>query len=220
MGLIPGINVPSSITGTGTVARSSVLSGHIFNAGLEKPEVLEALLIKFPNYYLLDLSEKIGGVSGTIFSDVYSWIKQDRTRKSATVTNVANGTSATATLTLDITANGSTDLGYFLVGDEFRVADFSTNGRVTAVGNSGGFQTIDVVTYDGSNWSTSKVAANNKIGHRGIDPFHEEEINYAKQDINNVFKFAQNYGYRTTDKASDLVLFTNKKVKRAKLLVL
>jgi hypothetical protein len=46
MGLIPGTNVPSSISGTGTQGRSQVLSGHIFNAGLEKPEILEALIIK------------------------------------------------------------------------------------------------------------------------------------------------------------------------------
>lgn len=168
MGLIPSINVPSSITGTGTLARNQqVLASHIFNAGLEKPEILEALLIKFPNFYLTDLTDKIAGVSQTIFSDTYSWILMDRTRKSGTITAISNGTTATATLTLDITADGVNDLGYFIVGDTFRVADTGMNGIVTAVGNSGGFQTIQVQRYDGANWATATINTNNKIGHIG-----------------------------------------------------
>lgn len=166
MALIPGTNVPSTITGTGTQARDGqILSGHIYNAGLEKPEILESLIIKFPQYYLADITEKIAGVSGTIFSDVHTWQIMDRTRQGATVTAVADGTTATATLTLDITADGSANLGYFLVGDEFRVANTAENGRVTVVSNSGGFQTIQVVRYAGGNWSTSLVNTNHKIGH-------------------------------------------------------
>lgn len=168
MALIPGTNVPSTITGTGTQSRGTqLLSGHIFNAGLEKPEILEALIIKYPQYYLTDLMEKIAGVSENISSDTFTWQIQDRTRKSATVTAISNGTTATATLTLDITADGSTDFGYFLPGDEFRVADTQTNGRVITVSNSGGFQTMTVQRYDGAAWATSSINTTNKIGHIG-----------------------------------------------------
>lgn len=167
MAYVSGVNVPSSISGTGTQGRSSVLSGHIFNAGMEVPEVLEGLIIKFPNFYLTDLTEKIAGVSQTIQSDQVQWQIMDRTRKSATVTAVANGTTATATLTLDITADGTDDLGYFLVGDEFRVANSGENGRVTVVSAAGGFQTIQVVRYAGGNWSTALVNTAHKIGHIG-----------------------------------------------------
>ncbi len=61
MALIPGTNTPSTITGTGTLDRSNGLyAGHIFNTGLEKPDILESLIIKYPNYYLTSLTEKIG----------------------------------------------------------------------------------------------------------------------------------------------------------------
>lgn len=165
--IIPGTNVPSTISGTGTQARSQVLSGHIFNAGLEVPQILEDLIVKFPDYWFAKLLEDIPAVTEEINSDNFTWEIMERTRKGATITNVANGTTATATLTLDITADGSADLGYFLVGDEIRVANSGENGRVTAVGNAGGFQTIDVVRYAGGNWSTSLVNTNHKIGHIG-----------------------------------------------------
>lgn len=165
--IIPGTNVPTSTSGTGTIARSQVLSGHIYNAGLEVPEILEDLIVKYPDYWFAELLESIPTVTEGIDSDVVSWEIMERTRKGATVSAVANGTTATATLTLDIAADGSTDLGYFLVGDEIRVANSGENGRVTAVSAAGGFQTIDVVRYAGGNWSTSLVNTNHKIGHIG-----------------------------------------------------
>ncbi len=49
MGLIPGINTPSTITGAGTIKRDSgVFSGHLFDVGIEKPQILETLIIKYP----------------------------------------------------------------------------------------------------------------------------------------------------------------------------
>lgn len=169
MGYIPGTSGPSSLSGTGTQARDTqVLSGHIFNAGLEKPSILESLIIKFPNYYLTDLTEKIAGVSSDdLYSDVHSWQIQDRTRKGATISSLTNGTTTSATLTLDITADGVNDLGYFLVGDEFRVANSGVNGRVTATSNSGGFQTITVSRFDGAAWAVATITSTFKIGHIG-----------------------------------------------------
>ncbi len=49
MPLIPGTDVPTSVSGQGTQGRSTttgVLSGHIYNAGMEKPQILESLIIK------------------------------------------------------------------------------------------------------------------------------------------------------------------------------
>ena len=164
MALTIGGNVPSSVSGTGSTARASLLADHIFNAGLEKPEILEELIVKFPDFWFNKLLETVPDMSGTITSREYTWQILDRTRKGATISSLTGGTAATAVLTLDIAASGS-DLGYFLVGDVIRVADSGENGRVTAVGDAGGFQTISVVRSAGGNWSTGLVLANMKIGH-------------------------------------------------------
>ena len=166
MALTPGGNSPSTITGTGSTARASLVANHIFNAGLEKPEILESLIVKFPNYWFNKLLETIPDMSGSITSREYTWQILDRTRKGATISSLTGGTGATAVLTLDIAASGS-DLGYYLVGDVIRVADSGENGLVTAVGDAGGFQTISVVRSAGGNWSTSLVLVNMKIGHIG-----------------------------------------------------
>lgn len=166
MALIPGVNEPTTITGTGTVAQAQFLQNHLYNAGLEVPEILQDLIVKFPNYWFAKLLDEIAGVTEGIDSDVFTWEIMDRTRKGATITAIANGTTATATLTLDIAASGD-DLGYFIVGDEIRVANSGENGRVTVVGDAGGFQTVQVVRYGGGNWSTALVNTAHKIGHIG-----------------------------------------------------
>jgi hypothetical protein len=165
--ITPGINTPTSTSGQTTQARSQVLANHIYNAGLEVPSILKDLIVKFPNYWLSELLESIPNVSEDINSDNFTWEILDRTRKGATITAIANGTTATATLTLDITADGGDDLGYYLVGDEIRVANSGENGRVTVSSNAGGFQTIQVVRFGGGNWSTSLINTNHKIGHIG-----------------------------------------------------
>lgn len=117
---------------------------------------------------MTSLLDKIGATS-EIPNDTISWQIMDRTRRGAAVTNVANGTTATATLTLDVpfsSANGN--LGYFLVGDTIRVAQNGEIGRVVAVGSSGGtVQTIDVVRLAGGNWSLALLPATCNIGHIG-----------------------------------------------------
>lgn len=106
MALIPGTNVPSSVSGTGTQARSELLAGHLFNAGMEKPEILSDLIIKFPSYWFSKLLDEIPDVSGTIFSDTFTWQVLDRTRKSATLTYVSGTGTATIVVDTDITADG------------------------------------------------------------------------------------------------------------------
>jgi len=150
MGLIPGTNVPSSISGTGTSARASVLSGHIFGAGLEQPEILKSLIVKFPNYFFSKLLEEVPDVSSDdLESDTFSWQIMDRTRKGATLTYTSGATTAAVIVATNIAASG-TDLGYFLVGDEIRVAATGMNYRVTAVSVSGGFQNLTLARYDGA----------------------------------------------------------------------
>jgi hypothetical protein len=167
-GAVPGIQIPTTALAGGTTYNSTgTLEGHIFNVGLEKPDVLSALIIKYPEYYLTSLLDKIGATE-EIDNDTISWNIMGRTRKGATITALANGTSATATATLDtayVAADGN--LGYFLVGDTIRVAQSGEIGRVTAVGNSGAFQTIDVVKYGGGNWATSTILNGWSIGHIG-----------------------------------------------------
>jgi hypothetical protein len=160
---------PTSVSSGGTYYNSTgLLEGHIFAQGMEKPDVLSALIIKYPEFYLTSLLEKIGA-TGEIDNNTLGWSIMGRTRKSAVISSVANGTSATATLTLDTTYDSASgNLGYFLVGDTVRIAQSEEIGRVTAVGNSGGtVQTIDVVRSGGGNWSTSLVLATWSIGHVG-----------------------------------------------------
>lgn len=168
-GIIPGTNTPSSIVGAGTIKRDSgVLAGHIFNVGLEIPQILETLIIKYPQYYLLDLTEKIAGASKDLYNNTLTWNVMGRTRKSATASSVANGTTATATITTDIAFSSAQDnAGYFLVGDTLYIPNSGARARVTAVGNSGAFQTIDVVRPEGGNWSTALLTTNFKLGHVG-----------------------------------------------------
>lgn len=166
MALIPGTNVPSSVSGTGTQARSELLAGHLFNAGMEKPEILSDLIIKFPSYWFSKLLDEIPDVSGTIFSDTFTWQVLDRTRKSATLTYVSGTGTATIVVDTDITADGSADLGYFLVGDEVRNANTGVNYRVTVSTNSGGFQRLSLVKSLGGNITSAEVT-NHKVGHIG-----------------------------------------------------
>lgn len=112
------------------------------------------------------LLDKLGSEE-PVGQNVFSWSIMDRTRKSATYTALANGTTATATLTLDIAA-ASPNLGYFQVGDVIRIGKTGALGRVSAIGIAGGFQTIDVTRPDGSNWSTTPlpaVTSGDVIGH-------------------------------------------------------
>ena len=171
MALIPGTNVPTSVSGTGTQIRTNgPLEGHIFNAGLEKPDILPSLIVKFPQYYLLSLTDKIAGASGELFSNTHAWNVMDRTRKSTTLTYVSGATTSSVVVTTDI-AGTTADEGYFLVGDIIRVATGSstqaTTGtmyRVTALGSSGTYQRLTLSKIDGSTIAQADVDGL-KAGH-------------------------------------------------------
>lgn len=113
------------------------------------------------------LLDKLGAAE-PVSQDVFSWDIMDRTRQAATYTAIANGTTATATLTLNTDATVTAGIGYFQVGDVIRVSKSGALGVVSAIGVSGSVQTIDIKKADGSNWATSTlpaVTSADTIGH-------------------------------------------------------
>lgn len=150
----------------GTTARAAIFEGYVFQSGIHDIEHSKVLTYKYPQYYMTALLDKLGAAE-PVARDVFSWSIQDRTRLGATYTAIANGTTATATLTLDTVAS-SPNLGYFQPGDVIRIGKTGALGLVSAIGISGGFQTIDVTRPDGSNWSTTPlpaVTSGDVIGH-------------------------------------------------------
>jgi hypothetical protein len=169
MAHIASVNVPSSISGAGAIKRDNgLLDGHIFSAGLQKPQILESLLTKFPEYHLLDVVTKMGlSKKISLYNGVYTWNKMGRTRKGSTISAVASGTTATAVLTTDIAYTDANAAGYWIFNDSFYCPDSGARGVVTAVGDSGGFQTISVARMETGNWSTALINTGFKIGHTG-----------------------------------------------------
>jgi len=169
MSLIPGVNVASSITNTGTnSADNGIFRGHLFNTGLSKPQILETLIVKYPQYYFLDITEKLGvSKEISLYQGTYSWSKLGRTRKGSAITAISNGTTAAATITTDIAYTDANASGYWLPGDTFYNVNTGARGRVTSVSNSGGFQTLVVAKIDGTSWATSTLNSGHSIGHTG-----------------------------------------------------
>lgn len=166
-GPVPGIQIPSSQSGLTTFAANQLLEGHIFNAGFEMPDVLEALIIKYPDFYLTSLLNKIGATS-EIENSTQSWNVMGRTRRGATLTTVTNNTTAVATAVLSTAyAAASGNLGYFLVSDTVRVAQSGAIGIVLTATNSGANQQVTLGKIDGSNWTAAEIASGMTIGHIG-----------------------------------------------------
>jgi hypothetical protein len=164
---MPAYGYPSPPLVGGTTARAAIFENYVFQSGVHDPEYSKILTYKYPQYYMTTLLDKLGAAEPTAQS-VFAWPIMDRTRKGATYTALANGTTPTATLTLDIAA-ASPNLGYFQVGDVIRVGKTGALGRVSAIGISGGFQTIDITRIDtSSSWTTGllpAVTSADVIGH-------------------------------------------------------
>lgn len=152
---VPGTQYPSTLV-SGTSQRDILYQSYVFNAGLHDPEASKILTYKYPQYYMTTLLDKLGAAE-PVAQDTFSWPIMDRTRKSATYTTLANGTTATATLTTDLTI--ATVGPYFQVGDVIRISKTGALARVSAVNNGGATQTIDVVRPEGGNWSTALIPA-------------------------------------------------------------
>jgi hypothetical protein len=161
---MPAQGYPTPPLSSGTTARTNILEGYVFQSGLHDPEHSKILTYKYPQYYMTALLDKLGA-DEPVAQTVFSWSILDRTRKSATVTSLTNGTTSSATIVTTIasdTANGN--LGYFVVGDVVRF-ESGELGRVTAIGEDTGFQTITVARVVGGNWSTSLVNTSFVFGH-------------------------------------------------------
>jgi hypothetical protein len=161
---MPANGYPTPPLVGGTTSRATILEAYVFQSGIYAPEHSKILTYKYPQYYMTALLDKLNS-DEPVAQTVFSWSIQDRTRKSATVTSLTNGTTATTTIVTTIAsdvANGN--LGYFIVGDVVRF-ESGELGRVTAIGESSLFQTIDVVRVVGGNWSTSLVNTNFVFGH-------------------------------------------------------
>lgn len=162
---IPGISTPTSaFTGPYDAVRNPILTGYLFNAQLNKPEVSDIVTEKFADKYKMTTLLNRLGAYKPVADKAYSWFVQDRQRASATVSSgVAGLPTASLVLTLDTVAAGA-NLGYFIVGDLVRT-ESGVILKVTAVGDAGGFQTITVVKNDGSNITSGDIANAEKIGH-------------------------------------------------------
>lgn len=161
---MPAQGYPTPPLVGGTTARATILEGYVFQSGIHDPEHSKLLTYKYPQYYMTALLDKLGA-SEPVAQSVFSWSIMDRTRKSATVSSISNGTTATATVVTDVAsdvANGNK--GYFVIGDVIRT-EAGELGRVTAIGESSLFQTIDVVRVLGGNWSTALINTSFKLGH-------------------------------------------------------
>lgn len=166
---MPAQGYPTPPLVGGNSARAAIFEGYVFQSGIHSPEHSKIMTYKYPQYYMTTLLDKIGA-DEPVAQDVFSWSIMDRTRQSCNYTAIANGTTATATLTTDIGGGtlASPNLGYFQPGDVIRVAKTGALGLVSAIGISGGYQTIDIVRPDGSNWSTTPlpaVTSADGIGH-------------------------------------------------------
>lgn len=154
---------PTGALVAGTTSRNPILQDYVFNAGMIQPEHSSWLLDLYPNYRMTVLMDRIGGFS-PIKNNTLTWNKLGRTRQSATISSGVSGLpAASLTLTLDTVSTGA-NLGYFLQNDVIRT-EAGVNLVITAVGASGGFQTITVAKYDGSNITSGEIANSEKIGH-------------------------------------------------------
>lgn len=161
---MPAQGYPTPPLVGGTTHRSTILENYVFQSGIHDPEYSKILTYKYPQYYLTALLDKLGA-DEPVAQTVFSWSIMDRTRKSASVVAVSNGTTASATVETSIDSNvAAGNLGYFIVGDIIRL-ETGELGRVTAIGEANNHQTITISRVLGGNWSTSLLNTSMVFGH-------------------------------------------------------
>lgn len=163
---MPALGYPTPPLVGGTTARATIFENYVFQSGIHDPEHSKILTYRYPQYYMTTMLDKLGSAE-PVAQSVFSWSIMDRTRRTANYTAIANGTTATATLTLNIAA-AADNLGYYQVGDVIRINRTGALGRVSAISLAGGFQTISIQRPDGTNWNTTDlpaVTSADSIGH-------------------------------------------------------
>lgn len=176
-GTATGPNIPQNVrsTGAGTYTRPGVanievvdplLEGYVFNSGLEDPAVSKYLSIKYPQYTLTALLDRLGRSEG-IANSSWSWFEMDRTRRGGSVLALQVSFSTTTAPTLgssllDLVIVTDIPAGdpYFVVGDIIRLAS-GVNLRVNEVGtgsvSSVSYQALRVTRQDGGAFSSNAV---------------------------------------------------------------
>lgn len=184
-GTSTGPNIPQNArsTGAGTYSRPGVanievvdplLEGYAFSAGLEDPAISKYLSIKYPQYTLTTLLDRLGRSEG-IANSSWSWFEMDRTRRGGSVLALQVSLSTTTAPTLGTSLTSLcivTDIAagdpYLVVGDIIRLAS-GVNLRVNAVGtgtvSSVSYQAAEVTRQDGGAFTSTVIAANITFGH-------------------------------------------------------
>ena len=151
---------PTAPLVAGARVKDPILSNYVFQAGIHKPEHSGLLAIKYPQYYLTAMLDRMGR-SEPMAQVVYSWNTQDRTRANTTLTG---GTlDGTVTSTTVITSQ-TIALAYWIVGDIFR----SISGvmfEVNAVGDNGTYQTLTISKVEGGVIAAADLTAAQAVGH-------------------------------------------------------
>lgn len=155
--------LPHGTLSGGTTVRSTILQSYVFEAGIHDPEISNILSYKYPQYYMTSMLDRLGSYEA-VAQDTFSWFTMDRTRKGGTISAIAGNTGATATFEVVEFAYSTPNLGYALVGDVFRV-ETGELAKVTAIGDNGGNQELQVQRLAGGNWSAALIADGDKIGH-------------------------------------------------------
>lgn len=147
----------------GTSVRSTILEGYVFQSGIHKPEHSSILTLKYPQYFLTSLMDRIGAEEPTAQS-VFSWNILERTRQSGSVTSLSGVPGTSATFTIPEFPYGSGNLGGLIVNDVIRV-ETGVLLRVTASTNNGGNQQVTVQKVDGSTITAAELANGMVFGH-------------------------------------------------------
>ncbi len=184
-GTASGPNIPQGArsTGAGTYTRAGVqnievvdplLEGYVFSAGLEDPAISKYLSIKYPQYTLTTLLDRLGRSEG-IANSSWSWFEMDRTRRggvakalqvsiATTTAPTLGGTLASICIVTDVPFGDP----YFVKGDVIRLAS-GINVRVNEVGSgtvsSVAYQAIEVTRQDGGFFTTGTIATDISFGH-------------------------------------------------------
>ena len=137
-----------------------ILSDYVFQSGIHKPEHSSLLAIKFPQYYMTSLLDRMGRseAQGQV---VYSWNTQDRTRKNSTLTGGTLDGTVSSTVVITDVAKATP---YWIVGDVFR-SEAGVLFEVDAVSENATYQLLTISKIDGSAIAAADLTAAEEVGH-------------------------------------------------------
>ena len=181
-----GPNIPQGArsTGQGTYSRPGVanievvdpmLEGYVFASGIEDQAVSKYMSVKYPQYTLTALLDRLGRSEG-IANSSWNWFEMDRTRRGGTVlaiqTNFVTVTPPSlGPLVTDLVIVTDIPAGdpYLIVGDVVRLAN-GVNVRVNELGtgtvSSVSYQAARVSRQDGGAFfNNTQITPGIQFGH-------------------------------------------------------